>query len=285
MFNRFITKFLTPARWGMLGASIAQDRAALGTWGAGSVAASQFLTILMKDFGWKNFGWSFGVQPADLEHRFHFRACSSDPYTIRQVFVCREHDDLLQLDYVKLVVDCGANIGCAAVRFLSHYPQAQVIAIEPDSKNFAVLEGNLAPYGKRATAMRAAVWNEDRQVVSCSRGTYADGLDWATTVSRAEDGGGDTPTVSLYRLLDESGFPAIDILKVDIEGAERLLFDENCHSWLSRTRNLCVELHGEDCRQAFDHAMQSYGGNREEVNELTICRDLHRLHAEVKIGV
>ena len=285
MFNQFVSKFLTPARWGRLGSSIAQDRAALGTRGAGSVAASQLLTILMKDFGWKDRGWKFDVQPADLDHRFQFRACSSDPYTIRQVFVCREHDDLLHLDDVKLIVDCGANIGCASVRFLSHYPQAQVIAIEPDPKNFAMLQSNLAPYGKRATALRAAVWNEDHQVVNCSRGTYADGLDWATTVSLAKDGGGDTPTVSLDRLLAESGFPTIDILKIDIEGAELPLFDDHCHDWLSRTRNLCIELHGEECRAAFDRALESYGGHREEANELTICRDLYRRPAEVPGGV
>jgi FkbM family methyltransferase len=282
MSKQFITKFLTPARWGRLRASIAQDRAALGSWGAGAVALSQLLTILMKDFGWKDIGWKFGVQPEDLDHRFHFRACSSDPYTIRQVFVCQEHDDLLQLDDIKLVVDCGANIGCASARFLSHYPQVQLIAIEPDPKNFEVLKSNLAPYGNRAKALRAAVWNEDSQVVSCSRGTYRDGLDWATTVSLPVDGGGDTPTVSLDGLLNDSGFPTIDILKIDIEGAERLIFDENCHSWLSRTRNLCIELHGDDCRQAFDNSMRGYGGDREEVNELIICRDIQRFPAEVK---
>ena len=247
------------------------------------VALSQFLTILKKDFEWKEVGWRFAVQPEDLDHRFQFRACSSDPYTIRQVFVGREHDKLLQINDVKLIVDCGANIGCASVRFLSHYPQAQLIAVEPDAKSFVILKDNLSPYGDRAKPLCAAVWDEDGQVVNCSRGTYRDGLDWSTTVSVSNEGG-DTPTVSLDRLLNDSGCATIDILKIDVEGAEKTIFDERCHSWLSRTRNLCIELHGEDCRLAFDNALRDYSGRREEVNELIICRDLRRVRSEGKHG-
>ena len=36
--------------------------------------------------------------------------------------------------------------------------------------------------------------------------------------------------------------PAIDILKVDIEGAEKQLF-ANCADWIGRVRSIMIELH------------------------------------------
>lgn len=35
----------------------------------------------------------------------------------------------------------------------------------------------------------------------------------------------------------------IDILKMDIEGGERYLFNEQAHEWLSKVKILMIELH------------------------------------------
>ena len=51
---------------------------------------------------------------------------------------------------------------------------------------------------------------------------------------------------------------SIDLLKIDIEGSENGLFSLGTERWLDRVRNLCIELHGEECERAFRSAMQGY---------------------------
>ena len=63
------------------------------------------------------------------------------------------------------------------------------------------------------------------------------------------------PTPSSFRaytvdeILDESGFDRIDILKIDIEGAEKEVFEGDVGRWISRVNLLVLELHDrEDLR-------------------------------------
>jgi hypothetical protein len=40
---------------------------------------------------------------------------------------------------VRVIIDAGANIGDETLRFRHFHPEAEIVAIEPDSGNFAVL--------------------------------------------------------------------------------------------------------------------------------------------------
>lgn len=263
-----ISTWATNIKWRLL------DVRALGLIDALKLSLAQCLTILMKDFGWKPHGYRFSIHPSGLDYHLEMRAFGSDVYTIRQVLVCDEHDALMSVTDVKLIVDCGANIGCASARFLSAYPEAALVAIEPDVGNFKMLERNLAPYGKRVTLYQAAVWNEDGADLACCREIYRDGLDWSKKVERAQPGEGNTVSVTLNQALKDSGAARIDILKIDVEGAEEVIFDANCHEWLSKTRNLCIELHGRKCEDAFERALRNYSYERAQEGELVICRNL-----------
>ena len=59
------------------------------------------------------------------------------------IHVDLEYEPLDDLDDIRLVVDCGANVGYASAYFLSHFPQARVIAVEPDDQKFEALRRNL----------------------------------------------------------------------------------------------------------------------------------------------
>jgi hypothetical protein len=45
-----------------------------------------------------------------------------------------------------------------------------------------------------------------------------------------------------------SGFAQVDLMKIDIEGAETTVFRIDVSNWLGRVRNICIELHGQACR-------------------------------------
>ena len=71
-------------------------------------------------------------------------------------------------------------------------------------------------------------------------------------------GGGDQGNVvraiTIDDIMGQFGMTAIDILKIDIEGAEKDVFEGDVDSWLPKTGMLGVELHDrmrEGCACAF----------------------------------
>jgi hypothetical protein len=63
---------------------------------------------------------------------------------------------------------------------------------------------------------------------------------------------------------------------VDIEGSELQVFGHGSSSWLPLVRNICIELHGEDCRRAVTGALNGLQYDLEQSGELTIYRNLRR---------
>src|ERR1700730_14900976 len=51
---------------------------------------------------------------------------------------------LLQTDKVRVIIDCGANIGITSLFLAARYPDAMIISVEPHPENFALLKSNVA---------------------------------------------------------------------------------------------------------------------------------------------
>jgi FkbM family methyltransferase len=134
------------------------------------------------------------------------------------------------------IIDCGANIGLSLIYFKYLYPNARVIAFEPDPQNFAVLERNVKAFGlSDVTLHQKAVWNAEADLAFQATGSLASRV-------LAESGGTQTIRVSGARLKDYLSEP-VDFLKLDIEGAERdVLLD--CGDSLTNVDYLFVEYHG-----------------------------------------
>ena len=202
------------------------------------------------------------------------RANSSDRKVFCMIHVDREYAPLNDMEGVRLIVDCGANVGYASAYFLSHFPQSRLIAVEPDDRNFEMLRRNMRPYGDRAALHHAGIWSRPTGLVVC-RNVYRDGREWSTQVRECRDGeAADVQATDLTTLLAESGADAIDILKIDIERSELEVFAHDFEPWLGHVRNLVIELHDEECRRVFFQALSSYTYDLSESGELTICRNL-----------
>ena len=78
--------------------------------------------------------------------------------------------------------------------------------------------------------------------------------------------------VGIGTLLAESGHERISILKIDIERAERFVFQSNFEYWLPRVDNLLIELHDQECEDVFWKAIQDQPFTIGTAGELTICR-------------
>lgn len=199
---------------------------------------------------------------------------TSDLRIVEQILMLDEYGCLRGLRNVSLVLDLGANIGLSAAYFLTCFPSAMVLSVEPDPHNGAVCALNLAPYGKRARLVRGAVWPQKTRV-RISAGTEGAGQEWGRRVEASHDTESGIEAWDVGPLIDETGIAVVDLLKIDVEGAEALLFAEDAdRSWLSRTRNLYIELHGEQCRKIFFKAMEPFEYDMSSSQELTICRNI-----------
>jgi FkbM family methyltransferase len=210
----------------------------------------------------------------DYRHPLYFRSNSSDAEVIRQVFGGRDYRCVEDLSDVSLIIDCGANIGCTTYFLLHRYPQARAVVVEPDGENFSLCRRNLAPFRDRVTFVRAGVWSAAGGL-KIERGGFRDGKEWSFQVRPcAADEAPDVVAVTIDALLQATGRPVIDILKIDVERSERELFGRRADAWLTRTRNLVIELHDEECERVFAAALSSYRRTQRRHGELTVCRNL-----------
>ena len=137
-----------------------------------------------------------------------------------------------------VIVDAGANIGLASIWFARKCPNSRIFAIEPEPDNFAMLERNVGTYSS-IVPIRAALWNREGTVNIKPDPSCAKYHRWAWMTH--EGPGESVRAVTIPSLMSEHGLDHIDILKVDIEGAEKEVF-ESC-DWISRISVLMIETH------------------------------------------
>lgn len=134
------------------------------------------------------------------------------------------------------IIDGGANIGLSVIYFKELYPQARVVAFEPDDQIYAVLERNVQAGGggDDVELLCRALWSSQTSLTFMSEG--ADG----GRVARPQDA--NNKVVETVRLRDYLGGRRVDLLKLDIEGAEtEVLLD--CADRLGNVERLFVEYH------------------------------------------
>jgi FkbM family methyltransferase len=166
------------------------------------------------------------------------RPCSSDFLVFTQIFVDRMYDISELPGNPSVIVDCGANVGFASVFFALRYPHARILAIEPEASNFEASCANLRAF-PQVIPIRAAIWPQDEGLeIADSAADH-----WGFQVRPSRDGDAGLRGVSLGSLLEEHGIGHVDILKIDIEGAEKELFSADDIEWINHVGTLTVELH------------------------------------------
>ena len=179
----------------------------------------------------------------DIKFPLVLRAYSSDVPTFDQIFIRHEYDFDVKTP-PRTIVDAGANIGLASIYFSNRFPDAKIIAIEPEESNLEILRRNIAPYGN-IVLICGALWHEDARIdlVDPSFGKWG-------FMTQAQDGAEgrygevvhEVQGMTVETIMREQAIDRIDILKIDIEGAEREVFRDTS-SWIEKVDALIVELH------------------------------------------
>jgi FkbM family methyltransferase len=137
-----------------------------------------------------------------------------------------------------LIIDCGANIGMSALYFSHLFPEAAIVAIEPDAENFRMLSRNSAA-NPLILPVRAAVSDRPGWVSIKNPEAHAWAFQTAESVERRADS---IPAITIADAASRVEDHEPLIVKVDIEGAEEQLFRSNT-GWISTWPMLSIELH------------------------------------------
>ena len=191
------------------------------------------------------------VRPVSL------RQDSGDLFIFYEVFAMESYrieDDVIDPQSVRTIIDCGANIGITALYFAGRYPNARIFSIEPDPSNFAVLKRNVASE-PRITPINAAVVGRNTGPVFLSQDRPA----WGNSITQGADGvsGIEVPAITIDDLCAQHSIDHIDLLKVDIEGAEEPMFAEP--HFLPKVGYIVIELHGDYTMDRFERDVSSAG--------------------------
>ena len=147
------------------------------------------------------------------------------------------------------IVDAGSNIGLAILFFKRLFPRATVVGFEPDPDTFELLTRNVEANRLDGVQIRNEALYDGRAELDLFGDPSAPGSPQMTTSGDRLSGA--PKRVPATRLSEHVTEP-VDFLKVDIEGAERVVLDELEQAGKLRlVRRMAIEYHlhmkaGED---------------------------------------
>lgn len=138
------------------------------------------------------------------------------------------------------ILDCGANIGAASLYFKLHYPNARVVAFEPNPVCAAAWRRNLLENGFRDVELQEAACGAadgETDLFFATDKTLGSSIahQWADTTA--------TRKVRVVRLSQWIDRP-VHVLKLDVEGAEHDVLAELVSSGtLKHVERMVIEYH------------------------------------------
>ena len=143
---------------------------------------------------------------------------------------------ILSPEKVRVVLDCGGNIGITALYFAARYPAANISVLNQTKRILSSLNAirrqnrALLQFEERSSGARA-------KLVQLTTGKPA----WGNFITEDENGH-EVPAITVGEILKDYGISRVDLLKVDIEGAEREMFASG--KFMPWIDCVIIELHG-----------------------------------------
>ena len=173
-----------------------------------------------------------------LKRNIWLRPGTSDLDVFREVFGEREYEVACWDIEPKLIIDAGANIGLTSLYFAARCANARIVALEPEASNIDLLRRNTEGV-KNIMVKAGALWPR-----RASLSLVDDNADkWAFSVTESSASASIVSAFTVPDILAEIGTDCVDLLKLDIEGAEKDLFTQGWQDWLPKVKRIVVELH------------------------------------------
>lgn len=198
---------------------------------------------------------------SNLEYPIFIRPGTLDAGTIINNVIREEYGHFVPTKEPEWMIDAGAYIGDTTAYFLSRFSKLQVIALEPNPESYELARHNLKPYGERTILLQKGLFSNEQTQYFSGEGTG---------VSIA-DSGFEIECTTISSLLEHYSIPRIDILKMDIEGAEEAIFLSNPETWLGRTQLLIIETHGSHIESLVSRVLNRNGFSMKRYRSVWYC--------------
>jgi FkbM family methyltransferase len=165
--------------------------------------------------------------------KIRYRLNKGDLHSIREIWL-QEAYRLPFEDPSGVLLDLGANIGMASLWLAKSYSFTQVIAVEPDPYNAALVRQNLELNGIAGEVLEAAIGPKE----AVARFEFSE----LSNLGRLSENGSLVPMISVDTIIQRFAVTRFALIKIDIEGGEQELFD-GPPEWLARTDAIIIEFH------------------------------------------
>ncbi len=215
------------------------------------------------------------------------RADGSDKHVYNQIFIIEEYKSIVEFmrqfpnDKNRWnIIDGGANIGLTSLYFLKNLPNAKVISIEPDKDNYEMIKKNMGinHFSTNGNIVNAGLWSKNTLLTT--ERSFRDGEDWSITVKETTNPKNAIQAFSINNIINTHfQDDIIDLLKLDIEGSEKYIFegnDDEVSRFLSKMRFVVIEIHDEmNCRETIYQQLAKNNFKYFNVGESTIGFNLN----------
>ena len=201
------------------------------------------------------------------------RPYTTDDVTVKSVFYDKSTIDFNIDEDPRFIIDVGANIGLVSAYFAHRFPNALIISLEPEESNFEILKLNAKSY-KNIVPIQKALWytNTTINIFSTDEGNggfVATDKKYNSDTSRnmsenyslnIQPKNSIVGTITIESIMGDYNIDFLDIVKIDIEGAEKDIFD-NCNGWIEKVGLMITELHEwkrPGCVQSFNNIQRYF---------------------------
>jgi FkbM family methyltransferase len=138
-------------------------------------------------------------------------------------------------------VDIGANVGSVSL-FVDNFnkdreDKIRVFAIEPEPHNLSLLQKNIESNPvENVTVIKKAIWHQNKEVLITNRGGNSSIFE-IEGVEQTK-----IQAITLEKLFKENNIKHVDVMKIDIEGAEFDLIINAPEKTLAKIKYLTLEF-------------------------------------------
>lgn len=189
-----------------------------------------FKSLLKSKSGFYRINATIFLNALWLRDNYSDKAIFNQVFYQQQYYISQLKD--FSADYI---IDAGANIGLASVYFSNKFPNAQIVSLEPELNNYLLLKKNSVAYSN-IECLHAALWHTNETISIQNPDSLAASYIVESNLNAS------IKAYTVDDILNKRQWNRVDILKMDIEGAEKEIFSGNT-DWLQQVKLLILELH------------------------------------------
>lgn len=187
-----------------------------------------------------------------LGRTIYFRKKTKDKETFKEIFNKNIYNIKLPI-VPSLIIDAGSNTGFASLFFKLKHPEAKIITLEIETENVKMIRKNLKNLND-VEIIQKGLFNK-KAFFKIENPYHATNSFIIKEVCPTENY--DIESITIDEILLSKNIETIDILKIDIEGAEKDLFKKNYENWLPKVKIIMIETHDRMVPKCSYHVMKS----------------------------